>query len=112
AIRMFAEHIEDPVQIADVAHAVALSPRQLERSFKRATGQSPSLYYRTMRMHAARQLVMYSNDTMTDIALAVGYASSTPMVRHYRQAFGVSPQDERNKINMFRVEGNAAIPST
>ncbi len=112
AIRMFAEHIEDPVQISDVADAVALSPRQLERSFKRATGQSPLSYYRTMRMNAARQLVMYSNDTMTDIALAVGYASSTPMVRHYRQIFGATPQEERSKINMFRVEDIVAIPST
>ena len=112
AIKMFAEHIEDPIHIADVASAVAVSPRQLERSFKRATGQSPSAYYRTMRMNAARQLVMYSNDTMTEIAIAVGYASSTPLMRHYRQAFGMSPLQERTKINMFRVEGNIAIPST
>lgn len=112
AVRFFSEHIEDTVTVADVARMVNLSPRQLERSFKASTGQSPSHYYRTLRMKAARQLVMYSNDTMTDIALAVGYASSTPMVQHYKEAFGITPQQEREKINLFRVQGKRALPSS
>nr|WP_280638133.1 helix-turn-helix domain-containing protein [Shimia sp. R11_0] len=32
---------------------VGLSPRSLERSFKTATGQSPLVYYRRMRMKQA-----------------------------------------------------------
>jgi len=39
-----------------VACAVGVSPRQLERQFKKATGQSPSLYYRMLRMKAAHPL--------------------------------------------------------
>lgn len=111
AIRLFAEHVEQPIQIAEVAEAVALSARQLDRTFQRATGQSPLKYYRMLRMKKARQLALYSNDTMTDIALSVGYASSTPMVRHYVQAFGVTPQEDRKAINSIRVQGNAPIPS-
>lgn len=111
AIRLFSEHIEDPIRITDVAEAVTLSPRQLERSFKRYTGQSPLAYYRMLRMKAARQLVLYSNDSMTGIAIAVGYFSAPPMVRHYKLAFGILPQEERRKINTFRVSDNAPIPS-
>ena len=58
AIRIFAEHIEDPVQIADVAAAVDMSERHLERCFKQATGQSPLKYYRLMRLKKARQQVL------------------------------------------------------
>ncbi|MCA8867212.1 MAG: GlxA family transcriptional regulator [Rhodobacteraceae bacterium] len=111
AVEMFANHIEDPVQVTDVASAVGLSPRQLERSFKAATGQSPLNYYRFLRMKAARQLVMYSRDTMTEIAGAVGYSSSSQLAKHYRAAFNISPQEERRKINLFRVERNRSIPS-
>lgn len=111
AIRILADRIDDPVPLAEVADEVGISARQLERMFKKATGQSPLRYYRTMRMKAARQLVMYSNDSMTEIAHAVGYASASPMVQHYRAAFGISPQEERDKINLFRVTDNRAIPS-
>ncbi|MEO4001222.1 GlxA family transcriptional regulator [Mesorhizobium sp. CAU 1732] len=111
AIRLFVEHVEDPIQIARVAEAVDLSTRQLDRSFKRSTGESPLKYYRQLRMQKARQLALYSNDSITDIALAVGYASSTPMVRHYTQAFGVTPQDDRKAINRFRVQDNTPLPA-
>lgn len=111
AVRIFASHIEDPLNVADVARIVGVSPRQLERLFKGSTGRSPSQYYRSLRMNAARQLVQYSRDTMTQIALAVGYATATPMVTHYREAFGLTPQQDRKKINLFRVENNRSIPS-
>lgn len=111
AIDIFALHIEEPCAVAEVARMVGLSARQLERCFKAATGQNPSQYYRTMRLNAARQMVLYSKDTMTQIALAVGYATTTPMVRHYRSAFGISPQQDRKTINSFRVARNQSIPT-
>ena len=110
AIRLFADHIEDPIQIGDVADAVALSARHLERSFKRATGQSPLQYYRLLRLKQARQRVLYSNDSLTEIAHSVGYAAAAPMARHYRQAFGVAPAEDRKQINSFRVAPCAGLP--
>lgn len=112
AVDLFASHIGDPVSIAQVAAHVQMSPRQLERTFKRSTGQSPSRYYRMLRMNAARQLVQYSKNTMTAIANEVGYPTSARMAQHYRQVFGLSPQEDRKKINMFRVQGNRPLPST
>lgn len=95
AIRLFETHIEDPLRIPDVAAAVAMSGRHFERLFKRETGQSPLRYYRHMRLSKARQRVLYSNDPLRDIAVAVGYLTPAPMARHYQELFGVSPKDER-----------------
>ena len=111
AVEMFASHIEDPINVADVAEAVGVSVRQVERMFKKTTGKSPLHYYRAMRMNAARQLVLYSKDTMTEIAIAVGYASATPMIQNYEDVFGVHPTADREKINMFRVRDNTIVPS-
>lgn len=111
AVEMFANNLEHPVSIRDVASDVGISPRQLERSFKAATGQSPAVYYRTLRMNAARQLVMYSHDSITSIANAVGYVSPSTLSLHYRESFGMSPREERNKVNRFRVQDNRPIPS-
>jgi transcriptional regulator GlxA family with amidase domain len=112
AITLFAENIDVPISVQEVAQEVGVSPRQLERGFKSATGQSPLQYYRSMRMNAARQMVMYSKDTMTEIAHAVGYASGSQLAAYYREVFGLSPQEDRRKINMFRVEENQSLPST
>jgi transcriptional regulator GlxA family with amidase domain len=33
------------------------------------------------------------------------------MVRHYREAFGLSPQEDRRRINLYRVLDNSPVPS-
>ena len=95
AIRLFETHVEDPLRIPDVAQAVGLSGRHFERLFKRETGQSPLRYYHHLRLMKARQRVLYSNDSLREIAASVGYMTSSPMIRHYTELFGVSPKDER-----------------
>lgn len=111
AVEIFATHISDPLNVADVANAVGVSVRQVERLFKKTTGKTPLHYYRAMRMNAARQLVLYSKESMMQIALSVGYASSTPMIQNYMEVFGIHPEEDRKKINIFRVRENAVVPS-
>ncbi|MFZ1468458.1 MAG: GlxA family transcriptional regulator [Paracoccaceae bacterium] len=108
AIRLFETHVEDPLRIPDVAAAVGLSGRHFERLFKRETGQSPLRYYHHMRLSKARQRVLYSNDSLRDIAASVGYLTSSPMIRHYTELFGVSPRDERRLTLSIRQSRNAS----
>ena len=107
AIRLFSDHIEQPLPIAEVARRAGLSARQFDRTFRAATGQSPLRYYRMIRMKQARQLVQFSDMTITAEALAVGYSGPAPMVRHYRDEFGLSPQEDRAARNHFRQKGTA-----
>ena len=106
AIRLFETHVEDPLRIPDVAAAVGLSGRHFERLFKRETGQSPLRYYHHLRLSKARQRVLYSNDSLRDIAASVGYLTSSPMIRHYTEIFGVSPRDERRLTLSVRQSRN------
>lgn len=107
AIRLFETHVEDPLRIPDVAAAVGLSGRHFERLFKRETGQSPLRFYHHLRLTKARQRVLYSNDSLREIAASVGYMTSSPMVRHYTEVFGVSPRDERRLTQAMR----GAVPT-
>ncbi|EFO29908.1 AraC family transcriptional regulator [Roseibium sp. TrichSKD4] len=111
AIAIFSEDLSLPVSVADIAGQVNLSPRHLERVFKHSTGQNPSGYFRHLRMKAARQIIMYTNDSIGDVAAAVGYASEKPFIKQYRSTFGVAPQDDRKRINLYRVESNRPVPS-
>lgn len=111
AIEIFTKHIEDPVSILDVAELIDISPRQLERIFKKTTGKTPLQYYRMLRLNTARQLVLYSKNTMREIAEAVGYTTATPMIKRYQEIFKITPQLDREKINIFRVKNNRPVPS-
>ncbi len=112
SIELFAGSVGQPISITEVARQTGVTPRQIERAFKQATGQSPSHYFRAMRMKAARQMVVYTKDPISEIAEAVGYSSVAPLVTHYRAAFGLSPSEDRRRINRFRVEDNAPLPSS
>jgi transcriptional regulator GlxA family with amidase domain len=111
-VAIFTADLETPISVADIALETGVSPRQIERAFKKATGQSPSHYFRALRMQAARQLVMYSKIQIADIASSVGYSSAVPLETHYRSAFGCSPREDRERINQFRVNGNVPLPSS
>lgn len=110
AVDLFTANIEETVKIADVANEVGVSTRQMERQFLKTTGMTPLGYYRSLRMHKARQMLLYGKDTMIQIALAVGYSSTASLSQTYFEVFGISPKDDREKINMFRVRENAILP--
>ena len=110
AMRLMSENLEDPICIADICAQIEISPRHLERLFKKLTGKTPLSYYHSLRMTSARQLVMYSNRSMREIAQAVGYTTTSPFRQRYAEIFGLSPDEDRRKINMFRVRGNSPLP--
>jgi transcriptional regulator GlxA family with amidase domain len=111
AVTLFTDKMSDPISVAEVADTLGVSPRQIERAFKKATNQSPSHYFRDMRMKAAKQLILYSKNNMDEIAYAVGYGTSKPLITHYKRAYGITPQEDRARINAFRVQENVPLPS-
>ncbi|MDA7424891.1 GlxA family transcriptional regulator [Thalassococcus lentus] len=111
AVRILTENLSEPVGIGELADQLGITARHLERSFKQSTGLSPTHYYRKLRMDAARQMVRYTNERLGEIAAAVGYGSLQTFSKHYQSAFDVTPKQDRNRINLFRVKGNLSVPS-
>ncbi len=109
AVTLFSENLEFPLTTREVAQRIGVSARHLERSFKQAIGQSPGEYYRLLRLRAARQLVIYTQDSLTSIAHAVGYTNPTSMSRNYLEQFGSSPRQDRQERNRFRVTRNSPV---
>lgn len=112
AVRIFAANLDEPVSISEIADRLRISPRHLERSFKQSTGLNPTQYYRKLRMDAARQMILYTNERVADISAAVGYSAVQTFAKHYEATFSLSPKADRARINLFRVKGNLSVPST
>ena len=98
AVQIMSESIEDPVPTAEVARQVGISTRQLERLFGQYLERSPSKYYLEMRLQRARNLLLQSEKSVTEIAVATGFRSTTHFARVYRGLFGVSPGGQRARL--------------
>ncbi|MFQ5621778.1 MAG: GlxA family transcriptional regulator [Paracoccaceae bacterium] len=89
-------HVADPLTLAQLARAAAVSPRQLNRAFREKLGRTTMKYYRDIRLEAARRLIRNSALPMTEIALATGFASSSHLSKSYRQRYGQPPSALRS----------------
>jgi transcriptional regulator GlxA family with amidase domain len=110
AVRLFSQNIEEPLAIAEVARRLTLSERTLERAFRSATGETPLRFYRRLRLERGRQRVLYSTDSITEIARSAGFSTSTDFARHYAQTFGLHPTEERQRLAGLRGLSGAVPP--
>ena len=112
AISLVNQKINYPLQVSNIADEIGITSRHLSRIFKEATGESPRQYFRKLRVNAARQMILYTNEKIGEIALSVGFSSASILRSHYIDLFSLSPEEERKKINLFRVNDNSPIPVT
>nr|MDA3889221.1 GlxA family transcriptional regulator [Allgaiera sp.] len=87
--------IEDPISPADLAREVGMSTRQLERLFRRYLNRSPKRYYMELRLQKARNLLMQTDMSVINVALACGFASPSHFSKCYRAHYDTTPYRER-----------------
>ncbi len=83
--------LEDDVRVAELAALTAQDTRSFTRAFSAATGFSPYAYFTIRRMEHAKQLMLNTPLTITDIGLRVGYANPSKFSAAFRRICGVSP---------------------
>jgi transcriptional regulator GlxA family with amidase domain len=88
-------NIEEPLSPARLALDAGLSPRQLERLFARYLGRSPKRHYMELRLERARNLLMQTEMSMIEIALACGFTSTAHFSKCYRVQYGSTPHRQR-----------------
>jgi AraC family transcriptional regulator, glycine betaine-responsive activator len=94
-IQMMEANIEDAMSPADLAEAVGMSTRQLERLFRRYLNRSPKRYYMELRLQKARNLLMQTDMSVINVALACGFASPSHFSKCYRAHYRTTPYRER-----------------
>ena len=94
-IQMMEGAIEDPMSPADLAEDVGMSTRQLERLFRRYLNRSPKRYYMELRLQKARNLLMQTDMSVINVALACGFASPSHFSKCYRSHYNTTPYRER-----------------
>jgi AraC family transcriptional regulator len=86
-------HLADNVRLAELAAQADLSPYHFARAFKTSFGQSPLRYHLGRRIERAKALL--PEHSVTDVALAVGFAETSSFSTAFRRVTGVSPSEFR-----------------
>ena len=94
-IQEMENNIEEPISPAKLASIVDLSPRQIERLFKRYLQRTPKRYYLELRLQKARLLLLQTDMSVINVALSSGFSSPSHFSKCYRAFFGRTPYRER-----------------
>jgi transcriptional regulator GlxA family with amidase domain len=101
--QLMEDNIEKPLSLESIAKASGLSRRQIERLFKRELNCVPKRYYLEMRLRRARELLLQTAMSITDITAACGFQSPPHFSKCYRNEFGHPPSAER------KIEGRSVV---
>lgn len=94
-IQTMERNTEDPISPSDLARGVNMSTRQLERLFRRYLNRSPKRYYMELRLEKARNLLLQTDMSVINVALACGFTSPSHFSKCYRSHFNRTPYRER-----------------
>ena len=97
AVRAMQDHVADPLTLSQLAVVAGVTERQLNRLFRGELGQSTMAYYRALRLEIAARLVRGSVLSMTEVALATGFANSAQFSTAFRCTFGQTPTQMRRQ---------------
>ena len=90
-------NLQRTIHIRDLSEVARRSPAHFSRKFKLAVGESPHAYLVRRRLERACHLMMTSVESLSEIALSVGFSDQAHLCRLFRQAFGQSPASWRRE---------------
>ena len=99
AINIMTENIQSPLSPSVIAADIGISTRQLERLFGKFLNTSPKKYFMELRLERARNLLLQTESSVTEVAFACGFESAGHFSRVYRATFGITPMQQRSRLD-------------
>lgn len=97
ATHYFNENYNKPINIDEYAESRHISTCWFIRSFKQILKVTPMQYILSLRMANAQSLLETTEDSISEIAEAVGYDNPLYFSRIFRKNVGVSPSEYRKR---------------
>lgn len=95
--QLMESHFEQPLSVPELAELSGMSVRRIQRIFQDSLGMTPTQYYLQLRLRRARELLLRSNMSITEISLLCGFQSVGHFSTVYRTAHGRTPTSERSR---------------
>ena len=97
------KNYQDKITIDDLASHVAVSRRNFERRFKKATSNTVAEYIQRVKIEAAKMSLESTRENVNDAMYKVGYSDPKAFRVSFKKITGLSPVEYRNKYNRIAV---------
>ncbi|GAC1301578.1 MAG: GlxA family transcriptional regulator [Mucilaginibacter sp.] len=98
--QLFMENnVSNKVSVDQLSDMFAISRRNFERRFKKATSNTPVEYLQRVKIEAAKKSLESSRENINEVMYAVGYSDSKAFRTMFKKITGLSPVSYRNKYN-------------
>ncbi len=95
AIEYLRAHAHTPIGTTQVADALAIPRRTLERRFQNDTGKTLHEFLTEYRLRRAKRTLRQFDTPLEEIARASGYSAVSAFIRMFEQATGQHPREYR-----------------
>lgn len=95
ALQLMESRVDARITVVEIAQAVGLTMKQLERQFRREVNETPTSVYQHIRLSRAYNLLQQSDLPVDVIATTCGFLSRTQFSAAFRAKFGTSPSSIR-----------------
>jgi AraC-like DNA-binding protein len=93
---LLSRRFDEPLSLNAIADQVGASVFHLCRTFRRVTGATLHQYRTSLRLRASLERISESAETLTDVAVSLGFASHSHFTRAFRLEFHVRPSTFRS----------------
>lgn len=100
-------NFEKEIRLSDLAEQLYVTEQYLSRIFKEQNGIGISEYLIKCRLAKVRQLLLETDDSITDIAYSSGFSNINSFNRLFKKYQGVTPSEYR-----FEIKKNLKIEKT
>lgn len=101
AIDYIHDHLHEQLTMEDLAEREQLNPNYFSKLFVKETGCTAKAYILNAKLNTARNMLLYSDYSLTDIALALGFSSQSAFTAAFKKHMGATPGDFR-KTESFK----------
>ncbi len=91
------KNYHDKITIDELASLVAISRRNFERRFKKATSNTVAEYIQRVKIEAAKSSLESTRENVNDAMYKVGYSDPKAFRVSFKKITGLSPIEYRNK---------------
>ena len=102
ALNYIEQNFQNDISVENIASFCGLNRTYFGRIFKETVGKSPQQFLLSYRMAKAAELLKLTDLSISDIGNAVGYPNQLHFSRAYKNVYGVSPREWRNKKRVMK----------
>lgn len=98
SIEWMKENLNEQISVLTLSKMIDTSEKTYTRRFKKAINKSPIQYLKTLRIEKAKELLISTNKSFSDITFEVGYFDENSFRKYFKKDTSLNPKEYRKRF--------------